>query len=310
MSRNCLSLMDFTAAELLEMIDFAQLVKFKMKNDSNYKPLKDKILGMIFEKSSTRTRLSFETGIKRLGGDAVFLSSKDIQLGRGESISDTAKIISRYVDAIMIRTFEHARIEEFANAAAVPVINGLTNLLHPCQILSDLLTIKEHFGRIDGLKIAYVGDGNNIANSWLIAAGILGLNLTIGCPDDLSVSGSVLQRALYFAHQSNAQLNITNNAYSAVKDADVIYTDVWMSMGDDENVRESKFKMLNPFQVNKELVKYANKDYIFMHCLPAHRSEEVTADIIDGEHSVVVDEAENRTYAQMAVLIKLLQEVK
>lgn len=310
MNKNCLSLMDFTSMELLEAIDFAQSVKFKIKNDSNYKPLKNKILGMIFEKSSTRTRLSFETGMKRLGGDAVFLSSRDIQLGRGESISDTAKIISRYVDAIMIRTFEHARIEEFANAATVPVINGLTNLLHPCQVLSDLLTIKEHFGKIDGLKIAYVGDGNNMANSWMIAAGILGLNLTIGCSDDLSVSGSVFQKAEHFAQRSNAKLNITNDARSAVENADVIYTDTWMSMGDDENVRESKLKMLKPFQVNKELVKYANKDYIFMHCLPAHRSEEVTADIIDGEHSVVVDEAENRTYAQMAVLIKLLQEVK
>ncbi len=310
MKRNCLSLMDFTGAELLTIIDFAQSVKFKIKNDSSYKPLENKILGMIFEKSSTRTRLSFETGIKRLGGDAVFLSSKDIQLGRGETISDTAKIISRYVDAIMIRTFEHARIEEFAAAAAVPVINGLTNLLHPCQVLSDLLTIKEHFGKINGLKIAYVGDGNNMANSWLIAAGILGLSLTVGCPDDLSVSGSVLRNALHFAQQSNAQLDITNRARSAVEDADVIYTDVWMSMGDDENAREKKFKMLKDFQVNKELVKYANKDYIFMHCLPAHRGEEVTADIIDGEHSVVIDEAENRTYAQMAILIKLLQEVK
>lgn len=305
MKKDCLSLKDLTKDEILYLIDKAIEIKKKIKNREDYKPLKDTILGMIFEKSSTRTRLSFESGMKRLGGDAIFLSSRDIQLGRGETIEDSARVISRYVDIVMIRTFEHERLLKYAQYSPIPVINALTDLLHPCQVLSDLVTIKEHFGSLDKLKVSFIGDGNNMANSWLYAAGVTGLNLTVATPGDLSVSGMVLQEALKLAENSNAQISLTTDPIDAVRDADIIYTDVWASMGQEEQTAK-KHAILKRYQINKELTESADKNYIFMHCLPAHRGEEVTTEIIDGEHSVVWDEAENRTYAQLSVIIKLL----
>ena len=305
MAKHCLSLMDLKRDDILYLIELAGKIKTKIKKEEDYKPLKGIILGMLFEKSSTRTRLSFETGMKRLGGDAVFLSNRDIQLGRGETIEDTARVVSRYVDIIMVRTFEHARLELFARHASVPVINALTDLLHPCQVLADLFTIKEKLGKLDSIKIAYVGDGNNMANSWLVAAGILGLNLSVATPKDCSVNGSILNEAFKLSKESKARITITDNPVEAVKKAKVIYTDVWASMGE-ESQKEKKHALLKPYQVNRELVEYADKDFIFMHCLPAHRGEEVEAEIIDSEHSVVWDEAENRTYAQLAVILKLL----
>ncbi len=305
MKRDCLSLKDLKKEEILYLIDKSIEIKNKIKNNEDYKPLNGVILGMIFEKSSTRTRLSFESGMKRLGGDAIFLSSRDIQLGRGETIEDSARVISRYVDIIMIRTFEHSRIMNFAQYSSVPVINALTDLLHPCQVLADLVTIKEKFGKLDGLKIAFIGDGNNMANSWIYAAAILGLNLSVATPVDLSPSGIVIKEAMEIADKSKAKIELTQIPYDAVLNADVIYTDVWASMGEEEQTAK-KHTLLKHYQVNENLTKDANPNYIFMHCLPAHRGEEVTADIIDGKHSVVWDEAENRTYAQLAVILKLL----
>ncbi|WP_035587392.1 ornithine carbamoyltransferase [Hippea jasoniae] len=302
MIRHCLSLKDLTKQEIIELIEVAGNIK-KRINEINYKPLDGVILGMIFEKSSTRTRLSFEAGMKKLGGDAIFLSSRDIQLGRGETIEDSAKVISRYVDIIMIRTFEHQRLIKFAEHSTVPVINALTDLLHPCQVLADLFTIKEKRGDIEHIKVAFVGDGNNMANSWIYAAALVGFELNIATPVDCAPNGRVVYDA--FKINPYAKITLTDNPKEAVKDADVIYTDVWASMGE-EAQKEKKHELLKSYQVNKELVSYAKDDYIFMHCLPAHREEEVEADIIDSKHSVVWDEAENRTYAQLAVIMKLI----
>ncbi len=305
MKKDCLSLKDLSKDEILSLIDKSIEIKKKIENREDYKPLKDVILGMIFEKSSTRTRLSFETGMKRLGGDAVFLSSRDIQLGRGETIEDSARVISSYVDIIMIRTFEHSRLMKFAQYSAVPVVNALTDLLHPCQVLADLVTIKEHFGKLDNLKIAFIGDGNNMANSWIYAASVLGLNLSVATPIDLSPSGIVIKEAVEIAESTNANIELTQIPYDAAVNADVIYTDVWASMGEEEQTAR-KHALLKHYQINENLTKDAKRDYIFMHCLPAHRGEEVTADIIDGEHSVVIEEAKNRTFAQLSVIMKLL----
>ncbi len=305
MVRHCLSLKDLGREEMLNLIEGALQIKQRIKNREEYKPLSGYILGMIFEKSSTRTRVSFESGMKRLGGDAIFLSSRDIQLGRGEPIEDTARVISSYVDIIMIRTFEHARLERFAKFSSVPVINGLTDLLHPCQVLADLVTIKEHFGRIFNIKIAFIGDGNNMANSWLYAAALLGLNLSVATPVDLSPAGIVVKEALEISRNTGAKIEITPDPVKAVSQADVIYTDVWASMGEEEQ-KSKKHQLLYGYQVNETLTEKANEDFIFMHCLPAHRGEEVTEGIIDGEHSVVWQEAENRVYAQLAVIMKLL----
>ncbi len=304
--KNFIAISDFSVEELERVIEDSLEIKRRFK-DENYKPMRGKILGMLFEKSSTRTRLSFEVGMKRLGGEAIFLSSRDIQLGRGESIGDTARVMSRYVDAIMVRTFEHARIVEFAENATVPVINGLTDLLHPCQVVSDLVTIREHFGHMN-VKIAFVGDGNNMANSWVLAAGVLGLRLSVATPLDLSPSGVVLQRAFEFAKASGASIVLTESPEEAVMDAQVVYTDTWVSMGDEAEATKKK-NLLAGFQVNSELVAYAAKDYIFMHCLPAHRGEEVTDEIMDSDHSAVFTQAENRVYAQMAILNKLFEEI-
>ncbi len=304
--KHCLSLKDLTKDEILSLIEKAIQIKSKIKNKEDYSPLKGVILGMIFEKSSTRTRLSFETGMKRLGGDAVFLSPRDIQLGRGETIEDTARVVSRYVDIIMIRTYEHQRILTFAKYSSVPVINALTDLLHPCQVLADLMTIKEKKGDVENIKVAFLGDGNNMANSWIYAAAVVGFELSVATPVDFAPNGVVVKEALELAAKSGAKITLTDNPEEAVKDADVIYTDVWASMGQEEQ-KEKKHALMRPYQVNKELLKLAKDDYIFMHCLPAHRGEEVSADVIDDEkHSVVWDEAENRTYAQLSTIMKLI----
>lgn len=305
MTNHCLSLADLSKDDMLYLINLSQEIKQKLEKGEEYEPLKGAILGMIFEKSSTRTRLSFEVGMKRLGGDAVFLSTRDIQLGRGETIEDTARVISRYVDVVMIRTFEHSRLELFAKYSSVPVINALTDLLHPCQVLADLFTIKEKLGSVEGIKVAYVGDGNNMANSWLIAAGVMGFDLSVATPKDCAINGFILDKAKDLAKNSGANIIVTEDPIEAVNNADIIYTDVWASMGQEEQ-REKKHALLKPYQVNKELIKHAKNNFIFMHCLPAHRGEEVTADVIDSEHSVVWDEAENRMYAQLAVIMKLI----
>ncbi|MBT2658957.1 ornithine carbamoyltransferase [Bacillus sp. ISL-18] len=301
-----LQLDDFSSDQILYLLNEAVELKKQQKEGKPYPYLNGKVLGMIFEKSSTRTRVSFEVGMLQLGGHAIFLSSRDIQLGRGESISDTAKVLSRYVDGMMIRTFSHESVEVLAAHATVPVINGLTDLQHPTQVLADLLTILEHKGKLAGLKLCYIGDGyNNMAHSLMEGAVKVGMNISIASPPGYLPNGEITERAIQAGKQTGASVMITNNPYEAIKDADVVVTDVWTSMGQEEETA-IRLKAFQAFQVNEELCSHANKDFIFLHCLPAHRGEEVTSEIIDGPHSVVFDEAENRLHAQKAILKLLL----
>jgi ornithine carbamoyltransferase len=304
--KDFLQLADYHSDEILYLLEAAKELKALQKLGKPHPYLSGKILGMIFEKSSTRTRVSFEVGMMQLGGQAIFLSSKDIQLGRGESISDTAKVLSRYVDCLMIRTFSHDSIEEFAEHATVPVINGLTDLQHPAQVLADLLTILEHKGKLAGLKLCYIGDGNNnMAHSLMEGAAKVGMHISVASPPGYLPNGQIMEKAIEVSKQTHSTITITNDPLKAVKDADVIVTDVWTSMGQEEET-EKRLEAFQSFQVNKELCMHAKSDFIFLHCLPAHRGEEVTAEIIDGPHSVVFDEAENRLHAQKAILKVLL----
>lgn len=291
--RDFLAIPDYSKEELLGLFDLAEQMR---KGEYKEKPLAGKSLAMIFMKSSTRTRVSFEVGTWQLGGHALFLSPRDVQLGRGEPVADTARVLSRYVDGIMIRTFGHTEVEELAKYATVPVINGLTDLLHPCQILADVLTIRQHLGGTDGKKVAWIGDGNNMANSWINAAYRLGFDLTLACPEGYDPDAEILKRA-----QSVANVRVVRDPKEAAEGADVINTDVWASMGqeDEQAIREKAFK---GYIVDGALMKRAKSEAIFLHCLPAHRGEEVAAEVIDGPQSVVWDEAENRLHAQKAVM--------
>jgi len=306
--KDFLALKDFSTEEIEYLLSLAIDLKQKQSTGKVYTPLSGKTLAMIFEKPSTRTRVSFEVGMTQLGGHALYLNSNDLQLGRGETVADTAKVLSQYVDAIMIRTFAHSIIEELAENATVPVINGLTDDAHPCQALADLLTIYEAKKQLKGLKLVYVGDGNNVAHSLMIAAAKVGMDCTIACPENYEPKQGFVEEANRIASITGANIVITHNPYEAVKDADVIYTDVWTSMGQEEESAE-RLKVFEPFRVNNELVKYAKQDYIFMHCLPAHRGEEVTADVIDGKHSVVFHQAGNRLHVQKAILLALIMGV-
>ena len=304
--RDFLTLHDYTPAEIEYLLEFAGQLKKEQKAGIPHPILKGKGLGMIFQKSSTRTRLSFEVGIAQLGGFGLFLSSRDLQLGRGESVSDTGKVFSRYLDGIMIRTFDHGEVEELASAADIPVINGLTDLLHPCQALADLMTILEHKGVLSGLKLAFVGDGNNVAHSLAFAGAKTGMDVTICCPPGYEPDGEVMARAKQDALETGANLEVTHDI-AAVAGAHIIYTDVWASMGQEseQQIRMEKFK---PYQVNSAMVKLADPDVLIMHCLPAHRGEEITAEVIDGPYSIIFDEAENRLHAQKAVMALLMAD--
>ncbi|MBU8787375.1 MULTISPECIES: ornithine carbamoyltransferase [Bacillus] len=299
--KDFLSLNDFSKEEILYLLQEAA----DMKNNKIQHIFQGKTLAMIFEKSSTRTRVSFEAGMAQLGGNALFLSSKDMQLGRGETIADTAKVLSRYVDAIMIRTFEHETVEELAEHADIPVINGLTDLFHPCQALADLLTIQEVKGTFKGLKAAYIGDGNNVAHSLLIGCAKVGCDITVASPEGYEPNQEVVALAKAFAEESGAGITITNDAALAVQDADVVYSDVFTSMGQEAETKE-RLSIFSQYQVNSRLVSRAKADYIFLHCLPAHRGEEVAAEVIDGPNSAVFDQAENRLHVQKALLKALL----
>ncbi|MBR2557299.1 MAG: ornithine carbamoyltransferase [Methanobrevibacter sp.] len=280
------------------ILDLASKIK---AGEMEEKPLEGKTLAMIFQKSSTRTRVSFDVGMYQLGGRAIFLSSNDLQMGRGEPISDTAKVLSRFVDGIMIRAIEHEDVVQLAKYSDVPVISGLTNLEHPCQALADMLTIKEHFGTFDNKKICFVGDGNNVCNSLLLIAPILGMDMSVACPEGYEPNEDILKKANEFAREFKTEITITSDVNVALDNVDVVYTDVWVSMGDEAETKQRKID-LAPFQVNQELMDLANDGAIFMHCLPAVRGQEVSAEVIDGEQSVVFDEAENRLHAQKAVL--------
>lgn len=304
--RDFLALHDYSPAEVKYLLDFAVQLKAEQKAKVPHPLLKGKALGMIFQKSSTRTRVSFEVGITQLGGYGLFLSNRDLQLGRGETISDTGKVFSRYLDGIMIRTFDHAEVEELAAAADIPVINGLTDLLHPCQALADLMTILEHKGALSGLKLVFVGDGNNVAHSLAFAGAKTGMDVTICCPPGYEPDSDVMVRAQKDALETGVKLQVTHDI-SAVAGADIIYTDVWTSMGQ-ESEQQMRLDKFRPYQVNSDMVKLASPDVLIMHCLPAHRGEEITAEVIDGPHSIIFDEAENRLHAQKAVMALLMAD--
>ena len=303
--RDFLGLADFTPEEIRYLLDLAVELKRKQKAGELYQPLKGKTLGMIFEKSSTRTRVSFEVGMYQLGGHALFLSRSDIQMGRGETIRDTARTMSRYLDGILIRTFGHRNVVELARAATVPVINGLSDFSHPCQALADYQTILEKKGRLEGLKIAYIGDGNNMCHSLMVGAAKLGLHFVGACPEGYEPDAELTKSAKETASETGGRVDIVRDPKEAVQGADVVYTDVWASMGFEEEQQERE-RAFRAYQVNEELVRYAKPDYLFMHCLPAHRGEEVTEGVIDGPNSVVFDEAENRLHAQKAIMAAIM----
>lgn len=303
--RDFLEMDDYSTEEIQYLIDLAIELKRKQKNGEVYEPLKGKTVGLIFEKSSTRTRVSFEVGTYQLGGHALFLSKNDIQLGRGETIADTAGVMSRYLDGIMIRTFGHDKVVDLAKYASIPVINGLSDLAHPCQVLADYQTIYEHKGKLQGIKLAYVGDGNNMAHSLMIGGAKLGVHVSVSSPEGYEPDAAVVQQAQEFAKATGAMIEVVCDPKAAVQDADVIYSDVWASMGfeEEQKQRELAFK---DYQVNEQLASYAKDDYVFMHCLPAHRGEEVSEGVIDGKHSIIFDQAENRLHAQKALMAALM----
>ncbi len=299
--RDFISLHDFSQAELSCILDVAKELKAEQKARRPHTVLQGKTLGMIFTKSSTRTRVSFEVGMYQLGGHALFLSGRDIQLGRGETIADTARVLSRMVDGIMIRTFSHQEVLDLAEFATIPIINGLTDQLHPCQVLADLMTIQEHKGRLAGLKLAYIGDGNNMAHSLMFGCAKMGLHVSIASPQGYKPDPLIVAMAQEDAKNNGGLVEVVNDPLEAIKGADVLYTDVWASMGQEEEakVRKAAFE---GYQINSNSLKLANQSAIVLHCLPAHRGEEITDDVIEGPQSVVFDEAENRLHAQKAIM--------
>ena len=299
--KDLLRVFDYTKEDINEVFEETKKIKDKFKNGVPHTPLAGKTLGMIFQKPSTRTRVSFEAGMYQLGGHALFLSAAELQLKRGESIGDTAQVLSRFVDAIMIRTHAHAEVEELAAKAFIPVINGLTDDHHPCQVLADIYTILEKRGSVKGLTAAWVGDGNNVLHSWIDAAPLVGMNLRAAVPKGYEPNQQILKQGQEQAKKGKLEIKLTNDPVEAVKGADIIYTDTWTSMGQDAQ----KSKRLNDFkgfQVNSSLLKHASKDVLVMHCLPAHRGEEITDEVMDGPHSIVFDEAENRLHVQKGIL--------
>jgi len=301
--RDFISVNDITKNEFEEILSFAEDIK---NNPEKYKnKLKDKILAMIFEKPSLRTRVTFEVGMIQLGGEAIYLSPNDIQMGKREAVKDIARNLERWVDGIMIRTFAHEIVLELAEYANIPVINGLSDLLHPCQAMADFLTLKEKKGKLKGLKLAYLGDGNNVAHSLIYAASKCGVNISLATPPGYEPKKEIVEQALENAKDFGSIIEITNDPEEAVKEADAVYTDVWASMGQ-EKEREKRLKIFPPYQVNKRIMSLAKEDAIFMHCLPAHRGEEVTDEVIDSSQSVVFDQAENRLHVQKAIMILLM----
>lgn len=299
--KHLLKLQDLTRVEILSILNLADQLKYERNHSISKDYLKGKKLGMIFQKSSTRTRVSFETGIYELGGYGLFLSGNDLQIGRGEPIEDTARVLSRYLDGIMIRTYAQKEVEDLAKYATIPIINGLTDYAHPCQVLADLMTIREYKGSFKGLKMTYVGDGNNMANSLIVGAIKLEMSIAIACPKGYEPDKDIVKWA-----QENGNITVTDNVEEAIKDSDVLYTDVWASMGMEKEkaLREQVFV---GYQINSENIKNAKPDVMVMHCLPAHRGEEITADVFEAHEKEIFDEAENRLHAQKAVMVKLMK---
>ena len=309
--KNLLTIFDLTKEEIAAVFEKAAILKGRQKRGIPYQPLTGKTLGLIFEKASTRTRVSFEAAMYQMGGHAIFISHRDSQIGRGEPIKDSARVLSRYVDGIVIRTFGHNIVEEFARYSTVPIINGLTDLHHPCQVLTDVFTIIEKKGSYKGLKVAWIGDGNNMANSWIEAASRLGFDLWLACPDGYRPDKGVMERAKKLAPEcfnrgeAASRIEIVRDPKEAAKDADVLNTDVWASMGQ-EGEAEKRKKAFQGYRIDSGLLKLAKKDAIVMHCLPAHREEEITEEVMEGPNSVVFDQAENRLHVQKVILEKLL----
>ena len=300
--KHLLKLSDLSKQEIIDILDLADQLKYAKKNGIEHKYLAGKTLGMIFQKSSTRTRVSFEVGIYDLGGSALFLSSRDLQIGRGEPVEDTARVLSRYLDGIMIRTFDQEEVETLAKYGSIPIINGLTDYCHPCQVLADLMTIREHKGSIEGLKLCYVGDGNNMANSLIVGGIKMGMKVSIACPDNYQPDADIMKWA-----SENGEFCCTSDIAAAVKDADVLYTDVWASMGQEGEAEERK-KIFRNYQINDEVMALAAPGAMVLHCLPAHREEEITAKVFEEHAAEIFDEAENRLHAQKAVMVKCMGE--
>ena len=298
--KHLLKLMDLSTEEINEILDTADRLKSEKKNGITHHILKGKTLGMIFEKSSTRTRVSFEVGMYDLGGTALFLSSRDLQIGRGEPVQDTARVLSRYLDGIMIRTFDQEEVESLASCGQIPVINGLTDYCHPCQVLADLMTIREHKGTISGKKLCYIGDGNNMTNSLIVGGIKMGMEVSVACPKGYTPDAEIMKWA-----EATGKFTCTDNVLEAAKDADVLYTDVWASMGQEDEAAMRK-EIFKGYQINREVMNVAAKDAMVLHCLPAHREEEITAEVFEEHAAEIFDEAENRLHAQKAVLVKCL----
>ena len=299
--KHLLKLKDLDKNEILDLLNLADQLKYETKHGIEHHLLKGKTLGMIFQKSSTRTRVSFETGMYQLGGQALFLSNRDLQIGRGEPVQDTARVLSRYLDGIMIRTFEQKEVEDLAKYGSIPIINGLTDYCHPCQVLADLMTIREHKNTFDGLKFCFIGDGNNMANSLIVGCLKVGMSVSIACPDDYQPDKEVLD----FAAQYGDKFQMTNQPLEAAKDADVVITDVWASMGQ-EGEAEKRKKAFHGYQINDEVMAQAHDDAMVLHCLPAHREEEITTKVFEAHANEIFEEAENRLHAQKAVMVKLM----
>ncbi len=298
--KHLLKLMDWSTKEITEVLNLADQLKFEKKNGIEHHLLKGKMLGMIFSKSSTRTRVSFEVGMYDLGGNALFLSSRDLQIGRGEPVEDTARVLSRYLDGIMIRTFEQKEVEDLAKHGSIPIINGLTDYCHPCQVLADLMTIREHKGACQGNKLCYIGDGNNMTNSLIVGGIKMGMEVAVACPKGYEPDAELMAWAT-----KQGKFTCTTDVFEAAKDADVLYTDVWASMGQESEAEERK-KVFAGYQINADVMAVADPKAMVMHCLPAHRGEEITADVFEAHANELFDEAENRLHAQKAVLVKCL----
>lgn len=299
--KHLLKLSDLTSEEIIGLLNLADQLKYEKKNGIDHPILKGKTLGMIFEKSSTRTRVSFEVGMYQLGGNALFLSSNDLQIGRGEPVCDTARVLSRYLDGIMIRTFAQEEVEALAEYGSIPIINGLTDYAHPCQVLADLLTIREYKGKLQGLKLCFIGDGNNMANSLIVGCIKCGMSVAIACPDNYQPDADIMAWA-----KENGDFVCTSDIEEAVKGSDVVYTDVWASMGQEQEAEERK-KIFADFQVNEKFMALANEGAMVMHCLPAHRGEEISEETFEKHANEIFDEAENRLHAQKAVLVELMK---
>ena len=298
--KHLLKLQDLSELDILDILNLADQLKYETKHGIEHHLLKGKTLGMIFQKSSTRTRVSFETGMYQLGGQALFLSNRDLQIGRGEPVEDTARVLSRYLDGIMIRTFEQKEVEDLAEYGSIPIINGLTDYCHPCQVLADLMTIREHKKSFDGLKFCFIGDGNNMANSLIVGAIKMGMECAVACPDEYKPDAEIMKWA-----SENGKFTCSSDILECAKDADVLYTDVWASMGQEEEKAERE-KIFKDYQINDSVMNAANDGAMVLHCLPAHREEEITAKVFEEHADEIFDEAENRLHAQKAVLVKLL----